>query len=292
LLDTLDAMRTARPNDARHAVARYRELLKATPERVSGRVEPVMDPVPPAAAPSRPPEPEPPPVDREVDLSQAVAVAMRQAKNLHSSAPPRSAARSAAAKQARFTPPLARLWSWGGAAVLGLAFGVAGWKLSEQIAAHTTAATLARASDQSTVVAAAHAGGTGERAVAAPADAAASPAIEDVVARAPSASGRPQGAAADEARSAGAAREVATTSVAATAAAVAPTERAAPSRRVVAQAPAPTAPPPARGAGSPREECGARTNFALYRCMQMQCSQPRWSAHAHCVRLRATDEVG
>ena len=43
--------------------------------------------------------------------------------------------------------------------------------------------------------------------------------------------------------------------------------------------------------GSPREVCAPRTQFALYRCMQTQCSTPRWSNHAQCIRLRATDEV-
>ena len=43
--------------------------------------------------------------------------------------------------------------------------------------------------------------------------------------------------------------------------------------------------------GSPREVCAPRTQFALYRCMQTQCSTPRWSQHAQCIRLRSTDEV-
>ena len=43
--------------------------------------------------------------------------------------------------------------------------------------------------------------------------------------------------------------------------------------------------------GSPREFCAPRTQFALYRCMQTQCRHPRWSHHAECIRLRATDDV-
>ena len=66
----------------------------------------------------------------------------------------------------------------------------------------------------------------------------------------------------------------------------------------VGQPPAVT-PPPARVAkqhasrapASPREVCGPRTQFALYRCMKMQCSQSRWASHAQCRRLRATDSV-
>jgi serine/threonine protein kinase len=65
-----------------------------------------------------------------------------------------------------------------------------------------------------------------------------------------------------------------------------------------AQPPAPT-PPPTRAAqhqaprapASPREACGPRTQFSLYRCMQTQCSQRRWASHAQCERLRATDII-
>jgi non-specific serine/threonine protein kinase len=42
---------------------------------------------------------------------------------------------------------------------------------------------------------------------------------------------------------------------------------------------------------SPRQECGSRTQFALYRCMQLQCEQPRWQGHPQCERLAATDIV-
>jgi serine/threonine protein kinase len=46
----------------------------------------------------------------------------------------------------------------------------------------------------------------------------------------------------------------------------------------------------AAGAG-PREACGNRTQFSLYRCMQTQCAQGRWAEHPLCKRLRARDEV-
>ncbi|WP_284617763.1 hypothetical protein [Aquabacterium humicola] len=51
-------------------------------------------------------------------------------------------------------------------------------------------------------------------------------------------------------------------------------------------------PPPARKATGPRQSCGGRSDFALYRCMQQQCAKARWQAHPQCVRLRATDRVG
>jgi serine/threonine protein kinase len=66
-----------------------------------------------------------------------------------------------------------------------------------------------------------------------------------------------------------------------------------------AEQPTAPAPPPARvaqqsvsrGPASPREACGARTQFSLYRCMQTQCSQRQWASHAQCERLRTTDSV-
>jgi serine/threonine protein kinase len=42
---------------------------------------------------------------------------------------------------------------------------------------------------------------------------------------------------------------------------------------------------------TPRAACSGRTDFALYRCMQIQCGSARWSSHAQCVRLRTHDEL-
>ena len=64
-----------------------------------------------------------------------------------------------------------------------------------------------------------------------------------------------------------------------------------PEARVNVDKPAPTPRPVARASRSPREECGARTEFALYRCMRLACASPSWEAHAQCTRLRATDEI-
>jgi non-specific serine/threonine protein kinase len=90
-------------------------------------------------------------------------------------------------------------------------------------------------------------------------------------------------------------------------ASVASPDRATPSAEATAASePAAIAPPPAaltppptrsvqqhvaRAPASPREACGARTQFSLYRCMKTQCSQRRWASHAQCQRLRATDSV-
>jgi serine/threonine protein kinase len=60
--------------------------------------------------------------------------------------------------------------------------------------------------------------------------------------------------------------------------------RSSPPKRV-AQRNAPRAP------ASPRAVCGARTDFALYRCMQLECGQRQWASHPQCERLRTNDSV-
>jgi serine/threonine protein kinase len=54
-----------------------------------------------------------------------------------------------------------------------------------------------------------------------------------------------------------------------------------------AQQPAPTA--ERTKVSNPRELCGARTEFALYRCMQQQCERAQWARHPQCVRLKNSD---
>ena len=91
--------------------------------------------------------------------------------------------------------------------------------------------------------------------------------------------------------------------------ATAPASPASPNRATLAAAaaaaPAAVAQPPgsasfptrvpqqhsSRTPANPREACGARTPFSLYRCMQMQCSQRQWASHPQCERLRTTDSV-
>jgi non-specific serine/threonine protein kinase len=70
-------------------------------------------------------------------------------------------------------------------------------------------------------------------------------------------------------------------------------------RAAIAQPPAALPPSPtpsaeqqvSRAPASPRDACGQRTQFSLYRCMKMQCAQHRWTSHAQCKRLRITDSV-
>jgi non-specific serine/threonine protein kinase len=98
---------------------------------------------------------------------------------------------------------------------------------------------------------------------------------------------------------AAAAAPVAVSPRVASARAAAPT--ASPAAASVRAAPPPTRPAraaqrvaratAAREQSSPREACAGRTQFALYRCMQTQCGQARFSGHAQCKRLRTTDEV-
>ena len=45
------------------------------------------------------------------------------------------------------------------------------------------------------------------------------------------------------------------------------------------------------GPTNPRDACGDRTQFALYRCVQALCAQKGWSLHPQCVHLRETDRV-
>jgi serine/threonine protein kinase len=44
-------------------------------------------------------------------------------------------------------------------------------------------------------------------------------------------------------------------------------------------------------ATGPRQECGARSEFSLYRCMQQQCGLSKWRRHLQCVQFEATDSV-
>lgn len=62
---------------------------------------------------------------------------------------------------------------------------------------------------------------------------------------------------------------------------------------VAEEAPSPPPRPAlvAREPDNPRVLCGPRTQFALYRCMKVECEQPKYHDHPECVYLRATDEV-
>ncbi|QPF72339.1 hypothetical protein G8A07_04925 [Roseateles sp. DAIF2] len=69
--------------------------------------------------------------------------------------------------------------------------------------------------------------------------------------------------------------------------ALAPDEEMLPRREAAAAPARPTR--TAAGPETPRAQCGQRTEFALYRCMQKQCAQPRWRQHAQCEALQQAD---
>ena len=71
-----------------------------------------------------------------------------------------------------------------------------------------------------------------------------------------------------------------------------PSSAASSAENPVAAARTEATPAAAPGATSPRQQCGSRSEFALYRCMQQQCATARWQKHPQCVRLRQTDQVG
>jgi len=92
------------------------------------------------------------------------------------------------------------------------------------------------------------------------------------------------------------ASEPAASAVAASEPASAAAESAAPAASAAAPVAAkPAKKPPAKttrvAAGGPREQCGKRVDFALYRCMQQQCERKQWQRHPQCVRLRSQDKA-
>ena len=73
-----------------------------------------------------------------------------------------------------------------------------------------------------------------------------------------------------------------------TASVKAPSKESAPGKAAKPHSAAPAAKPSI----GPREACGKRTEFSLYRCMKTQCAQAQWATHPSCKRLKERDEVG
>jgi non-specific serine/threonine protein kinase len=262
LLDVLDAMRAAQANDALHTAAQFRRQLQSRPAHLARVIGPVPRPVPPAITP---------------DVS-SVAPEITQADSV--------------ASLGRIAPPLARprrarVAFWGGAILMVLASGAAGWKLGEHMAGDTTPGKVASAAGRDDVAARAAVGLEGERPVV-PNDAPPSVSPSHDGTRPPRPEDRLR-ATSNAAEAPLAARRGVTGAV--LAAATGPAGRPAAPQATIAEGSAAKLSPAARASGSPREECGTRTEFALYRCMQSACAQPQWAAHAQCVRLRARDEV-
>ncbi|NRF65863.1 hypothetical protein HLB44_02565 [Aquincola sp. S2] len=55
--------------------------------------------------------------------------------------------------------------------------------------------------------------------------------------------------------------------------------------------PVPARPLPRAAPDNPRQACGERTQFSLYRCMQQQCASAAWKRHPQCLQLGANDRV-
>ena len=289
----LDALQFAAPIEAPGAAAACRALLRAEPvARAPGRIDPVLNPRPAAAMfPSGVLEPELTEDRFVADLNESMAAAAREAKLRESAAAMRSA-RAEAAAQASTRPHSTRVAVWGGTALVVLTFGAAGWMLNEHLGLDAETGKLAAHAAPGRLL------GT----VATVEPAARSAAATDN--RPPTVplrrtAAQPVGAGADLPRTAlMPAREATPTSRERVGATMLMADNG------MAQRDAPVRPSvdkldevgvkprvAARGGASPREECGNRTEFALYRCMQSECAQPRWATHAQCIRLRATDEV-
>ena len=185
------------------------------------------------------------------ELDQVIAVTAQRAKRPDLPARLSTNEPTRPAREATRRRSASHRTAWGVTAMLALAIGAAGWQFSER--------TVASPPQQ--FAAALAPGG------AAP-DPTAAPQRRLAAAEAPAAPEAPEAARAPKTRPAPATAAPPVDSVA-----------------------APEARGAVRGAASPREECGSRTEFALYRCLKSECEQPRWQTHPQCLRLRATDEV-
>ena len=283
LCAVLDALQFAPTIEAPGAAAACRALLREEPlARAPGRIDPALNTRTAAATfPFGVLEPELTEDRFVADLNESMAAAAREVKLRESAAVMRSA-RAEAAAQASIRPHSTRVAVWGGAVLVALTFGAAGWMLNEQQGVDGETgklAVLAAPGRQSSTVAAVDNKPPSlppqRTAVRPPGPAADWPDTVLMQAR----------VAAPQSRE----RVAAPTLMADNGIA----QRGASVRSSVDRLDEVGAKPrvAARGGASPREECGNRTEFALYRCMQTECAQPRRAAHPQCVRLHATDEV-
>jgi serine/threonine protein kinase len=267
LLSALDSALSIYPAERPQSVAQMRARLDPQPPAAGGAVSAARtaDPVPNAAVPSpQAPAPQPaPPAPVRNDDDRSVRTAF--ARQVHR---PR------------------RIAMWSGAVLVLLALLLVGmyeFRQERQVARVLDVLGISRGTDAAD-----------SAAVSAPAVGPAAPGTPPIAADGEAANPMPtEPTAADSAPGATAPASPASPDQAtpAAAATAAPVEPAA-----IAQSSAPPPTPaeqqhPMQAPASPREACGARTQFSLYRCMQMQCSQRRWASHAQCERLRATDSV-
>ena len=258
-LAAIDAALAMRPRDRPQSVAQFRAALDERP--TAARVEPAL--------------PHEPPADTEPEFAPMPPVRIAPAVPL-----PPTPSRVRSQRLARESQQ--RRAKWTTAALVLLVFAALGWMLTEQDsladaqaafdgivkdlgwpAPRPAATSLAPAAPRTAVATAPVAAPVAPAAVAAVA-APASQAAPLELPEAPTAAVGPV---------------------------VAPTASPAPAVGAAPKASAKRRSGSARSAAGPRQICAGRTQFALYRCMQNLCAQPKWSQNAQCKRLRARDEV-
>ena len=285
LLDALDSALSIYPAERPQSVAQMRARLDTAPPAAGGPVSAAWTaaPVSNEAVPSSPataPQPAPPArVAQDLDAVMAFAPDPLVTSDVARIDDDRSV-RTVFAHQ---VPRPRRIAMWSGAALVLLALlliGMLEFHQERQVGRVLQVLGIS--------------GGTGDgdsAAVSAPAVGPAAPVTPPIAADAGAANSMPTEPTAADSPSSATAPPASPNRATLAAAATAPPPE-------VAQPPAPTPPPTrvaqqhaSRAPASPREVCGVRTQFSLYRCMQMQCSQPRWTSHAQCERLRTTDSV-
>ena len=304
LLDALDSALSIYPAERPQSVAQMRARLDSAPPAAGGPVSAAWTaaPVLNDAVPSSPaPAPQPAPPARVAQDLDAVMAFAPDADPLATSGIARidddPSARTAFARQ---VPNPRRIAMWSGAVLVLLALlliGMYEFRQERQVGRVLDVLGISRGT-----------GAGDSAAVSASAVGPAAPVTPPIAADAGVSKPMPtEPTAAD----AGAAKPMPTEPTAADspAGATAPASPASPNHATLAAAataaPAAVAQPPAltppptrvaqqhasRAPANPREACGARTQFSLYRCMQKQCSERRWASHAQCERLRTTDSV-
>jgi hypothetical protein len=299
LLDALDSALSIYPAERPQSVAQMRARLDIAAPATPGPVIPESTAAPGLndAVTSSAPAPQPAPPERVAQDFDAVMAFAFDPEPLATSGVARidddPPVRTAFARQ---EPKPRRIAMWSGAVLVLLALmlvGVYEFGEERQVARVLAVLGISRATDAEDK-AAVSASAVGPAApvtppIAVDAEAARPMPTEPTAADSPASATAPASTdTAPIAADAGAANPMPTESTAADspARATAPASLPSPNRPTrVTQQRAPRVPV------NPREECGARTQFSLYRCMQLQCSQRQWASHAQCERFRATDSV-
>ncbi len=287
LLDALDSALSIYPAERPQSVAQMRAGLDTAAPPAGGPVSPASTgaPVLNDAAPSSPaPAPQSAPPDRVAQDLAAVMALAPDPEPLATSGVSRidDDLRTALVRQAH-KPRRIAMWSGTVLVLLALLLiGVYEFGEERQVARVLAVLGISRgtgAGDSAAVSASA----VGPPAPATPPIAADAGAAKPMPTQ-PSAADSPAGATAPESPASANTAALASEATAAPAALAQPRAPTPPPTRVAQQR-------ASRTPTSPREVCGARTQFSLYRCMQTQCSQRQWASHTQCEHLRTTDSV-